>query len=155
MAGEKGQKRPNVEQGTVADGRTVRKFNGRLDDKAADIDRQIEAVQRNERIVRKVGSTVAHSLEEELVFQRKRRAVLAWASTATPAQIQARIDALEAELGEAAGAKYGLMRGLPQAQVEAIAEVELLELATRQHPAQTPMRTLTFHANGTVDVEEA
>ena len=105
--------------------------------KLAHLDAQIADLQRNEVVVVRVGGRTRATLGDEVAFQQWRRSVLVWASTRTDAEICARRTALETAAGaDVAAATYGDVQGLPDVTVRQICEMELLDIALGDHPAQ-------------------
>jgi len=98
--------------------------------KADHIAEQQAMLQRNQRIVRRLGGQDTVDLGDELAFQQGRADVVAWCETHTAKEIAARRTALHARLGpDGVAAKGGSMIGLPREIVALIAEAELLDLA--------------------------
>ena len=109
--------------------------------KLAHLDAQIADLQRNEVIVVRVGGVTRATLGDEIAFQQWRRSVLVWAATRTDAQIRARRTALATAAGaDVVAAKYGTVQDLPDATVRQICEMELLDIALDEHPAQRRRR---------------
>jgi hypothetical protein len=111
------------------------KRKDRLAVKIRQVQAQIRALRGNERVVTRLGGTTSASLGDEIVFQRQRLAVLRWALTATEVQIRARRAARAVDVGgDGVAAKYSVLRGLPDATMAKIAEMELLDIAVGEHP---------------------
>lgn len=107
----------------------------RLAVKIRQVVRDIRMLRRNARLVERLGGTTASNLDDEIRFQRRRLAVLRWALEATELQIRARRATLATDVGpDGVAAKYTIGRGLPDALVAKIAEMELLDIAVGEHP---------------------
>lgn len=103
--------------------------------KKAHIQHQIAVLEARTHASATVGGRAVIGPIEEADFQRRRLAELEWAETATDKAIRARIVSHEKGLRpEALACKYGDVRGLSQAEVEAICFVEVLEIAIGTHP---------------------
>lgn len=106
------------------------RHDARIAAKAAHLAEQIRDLQRNTRIVARVGGVDAMSLGDEVAFQEARAAVVTWCASHTAAEIATRRDRVHAQLGaDGVAAKGGSMRGLPLSVVTLICEAELLDLA--------------------------
>ncbi len=105
--------------------------------KLAHLDEQVADLARNEQVVVRVGGVTRATLGDEIVFQQFRRGILAWAATKTTAEIIARRTAVATAAGaDVVAVKYGNVKGLPDATVHQIVEMELLDIALGDHPAQ-------------------
>jgi hypothetical protein len=96
----------------------------------------ISDLERNEKVVHRVGGATVRTLGEEIKMQLARQTNLEWASTVTDDDIKLRIADLEATLtAEELACKYGTVRGLSLEKIETIAKIEDLEIALGTHPA--------------------
>ena len=115
------------------------KRSDRIAAKVAHIEAQIAELQRNERLVRRLGGETRTNLDDEIAFQQARIDMLVWAEAATEAAIRARRTAIEAEVGpDGVDAKYGNTRGLPDDVLLKVVEMELMDIAVGEHPRQLP-----------------
>ncbi|KXG42882.1 hypothetical protein [Tepidibacillus decaturensis] len=106
-----------------------------LDAKLSFLQKQIIALQNNEKVLQKVGGTVIQNFGEEIKFQQSRIDNLNWAKTVTDQEIHSEITRLESTLTpEELSCKYGITRGLSFGTIEAIAKIEDLEIALGIHP---------------------
>lgn len=101
--------------------------------KRSNIQAQIDALKRNERIAIRVGGIDRRSMGDEVSFQEWRASIAEWAEGAKAADIDARMTAIDAELGAEgrAARTAGIMTGLPDVTVRLICEWELLALAVK------------------------
>ncbi len=107
----------------------------RVKGKLADLDEQIAALKRHEKVFARVGGVTVQNLGEEIKFHQERRKTLADAENMTDDQIRARIAALEATLPAGViRSKYGDVRGVPLEHVLTLSQIELLEIALGTHP---------------------
>ncbi|MBO8169957.1 MAG: hypothetical protein H0Z35_12355 [Thermoanaerobacteraceae bacterium] len=106
-----------------------------IQDKLKAIDRMIADLERNEKVIHRIGGFTAQNLGQEIAFQQARRDNLEWAATAAEEEIQQKIQQLESTLSlEEKACKYGSVRGLPLEKVKIIAMIEDLEIALGIHP---------------------
>lgn len=104
--------------------------------KLAQLQTMVNDLERNVKVIYRIGGVTHTTLGEEIAFQQARIDNLTWVSKASDKQIRARIARLEGALGaDVIECKYGSVRGLPLEQVQAIAMVEDLEISLGVHPA--------------------
>lgn len=108
----------------------------RIAAKLAHMEYQIDTLRGSDKAVAYVGGgSLPCTRDEEITFQERCRAELAWAQGKTDAEVRTRIKEIEKDLRPGILArKYGDMRGLSLDAVEAIRKIELLEVALGTHP---------------------
>lgn len=107
----------------------------RINRKLADLDGQLDALKRHQKVFARVGGVTVQDLGEEIRFHQERRQTLADAATMTDDEIRAQISALEATLPAGViNSKYGDVRGIPLEHVLTLSKIELLEVALGTHP---------------------
>jgi hypothetical protein len=109
-----------------------------IDGKISALNVMVTDLERNERVIHRIGGSTTLTLGEEIAFQTERITNLTWAKTVTDTDIESEIQRLESTLTpDELACKYGSIRGLPLEIIETIAKIEDLEIAIGTHPAVT------------------
>ena len=93
------------------------------------IQRMIDSLQANEKVLHRIGGFTVESKNDEIEFQQARLSVLTFAETASEEEILTEIHNLESQLApEELVCKGGIVRGLSLEKILLISKLELLEL---------------------------
>ena len=101
----------------------------KVKDKKDHIQKQIDALKRNEKIVQKLGTTIKTSKNAEIDFQQSRLDNLIRLEAMTLSELEVEKEQLENENPDLIECKYGVLRGLSEEQIMIIVKLEQLDLA--------------------------
>jgi hypothetical protein len=101
----------------------------KVKEKNEHIEKQIEALKRNEKIIQKLGTKIKTNKDLEIDFQQARLDNLNRLESMTQEEILAEKTQLENDYPELIECKYGVLKGFNDEQIMLVVKMEQLDLA--------------------------